>query len=217
MAKKVLKYPGKNIVINYDVGRCIHAGECVHGLRKVFNPDAKPWIGPDEAPADAIAEVIHRCPSGALTYQRHDGGKEESPPQENVATVTADGPIYVRGDLQFLSAEGEETVRLTRAALCRCGASSNKPFCDNSHIDDGFSDAGELSEGGRGPGEDDDRAGVLTIKTALNGSLIFSGPFRIVAPSGDERHLIKTSLCRCGHSANKPFCDRTHKSIGFEA
>lgn len=217
MPDKVLTYAGEDIVVQYNISRCIHAGECVHGLRKVFNPDAKPWINPDEASADAVAEVIHHCPSGALTYQRKDGGKEETPQSENVATITTNGPIYVRGDLRILSADDEEMARLTRAALCRCGASSNKPFCDNSHIEDGFTEPGELSEGGRPPGEDDDTTGVLTIKAARNGSLIFTGPFRIVSASGDERRIIKTSLCRCGHSSKKPFCDRTHKTIGFEA
>ncbi|MFZ0661573.1 MAG: CDGSH iron-sulfur domain-containing protein [Acidobacteriaceae bacterium] len=58
------------------------------------------------------------------------------------------------------------------------------------------------------------------ITVRLNGPFRVEGPFKLVDANGVEWDLGgKTciSLCRCGHSANKPFCDGTHKTIGFQA
>ncbi len=48
------------------------------------------------------------------------------------------GPLYVRGPIVLKDAAGAVVFEGTRAALCRCGASQNKPFCDNSHLQVGF-------------------------------------------------------------------------------
>ena len=44
-----------------------------------------------------------------------------------------DGPLRVRGNLEITSGTGRVVSRVVQAALCRCGASANKPFCDGSH------------------------------------------------------------------------------------
>jgi CDGSH-type Zn-finger protein len=52
-----------------------------------------------------------------------------------------------------------------------------------------------------------------------NGPLRIEGDFEILDPEGKQFGLAgrtSISLCRCGHSANKPFCDGTHKTIGFQ-
>jgi CDGSH-type Zn-finger protein len=49
-----------------------------------------------------------------------------------------DGPLMVRGNMEFISGTGRMFARLTAARLCRCGHSQNKPFCDNSHLKVGF-------------------------------------------------------------------------------
>jgi CDGSH-type Zn-finger protein len=52
-----------------------------------------------------------------------------------------------------------------------------------------------------------------------NGPLRIEGDFEILDPEGKLFGLAgrtAISLCRCGHSANKPFCDGTHKTIGFQ-
>jgi uncharacterized Fe-S cluster protein YjdI len=67
-------YTGSNITVTFDAEVCQHAGECVRGLPAVFNVSARPWIAADAAPAEAVAEVIGRCPSGALAYQLVPGG-----------------------------------------------------------------------------------------------------------------------------------------------
>ena len=147
MSDTVRLYAGKDIDISYDAGRCIHAAECVSGLPAVFDNDRRPWIQPNGASADAIAELIAKCPSGALHFTRHDGGNGEAPAEHTSITVTPGGPLYVRGLVQLQSADGTEILADTRLALCRCGQSHNKPFCDNSHLGIAFDDVGAVPDG----------------------------------------------------------------------
>ncbi|UED86282.1 (4Fe-4S)-binding protein [Streptomyces profundus] len=69
-------YQGRAITVTFEAGRCRHAAECVNGLPEVFDTSRRPWIQPDGAAADRLAEVVRRCPSGALRYQLADGGAE---------------------------------------------------------------------------------------------------------------------------------------------
>jgi CDGSH iron-sulfur domain-containing protein 3 len=60
----------------------------------------------------------------------------------------------------------------------------------------------------------------VTIKARANGPYRIDGPVRVIDAEGNEFVLPQGSwivLCRCGHSATKPFCDSTHKRIGFVA
>jgi len=213
MEEDVHSYDGRTITVSYDVKRCIHARECVRGLPEVFDPDERPWIAPDNAAAGDLAEVIVRCPTGALHFDRKDGGWEETAPTENTITIAADGPLYVRGDVEVTSED--ETVLLsdTRIAFCRCGASANKPLCDNSHLDIDFrppGTVGEVSDADVSP------EGGLSVTPTKNGPLHVEGGFEI---DGSDDGSAATSedawLCRCGASANKPLCDGTHAKIGF--
>ncbi len=216
MAPKVIRYEGEDIVINYDVARCIHAAECADGLPEVFDPDRKPWVDADGARPGRIASVIHRCPSGALTYERLDGEPGEPVPEDNVVEIDPDGPLYVTGNIEIRTPEDELVSRETRVALCRCGLSSNKPFCDNSHVDGEFTDDGVLGEGGikLTPGLSDS---VLTITLSKNGPLLLAGEVRLEASDGESRGGTRSALCRCGQSNNKPFCDGTHRAAEFES
>jgi uncharacterized Fe-S cluster protein YjdI len=128
------KYPAEGIDVYYEPRTCIHAAECVRGLPDVFVPDARPWIRPANAPAEVLARVIERCPTGALHYVRRDGGAEEAMPTTDVISLVSGGPLYVRGDITLELPDGTVVRKDTRIALCRCGHSKNKPFCDNSHI-----------------------------------------------------------------------------------
>lgn len=214
MSDTTRHYRSDSIEVTYDVKRCIHAAECVRGLPEVFDTERRPWIQPAAASADAIADVILRCPSGALHFTRMDGGAAEVPPIANQAVPTADGPLYLRGRLLVQSPDGETLLEDTRVALCRCGMSANKPFCDNAHRG-GFADPGAISG-------DDTQApaappAALTITPTANGPLKLRG--RFVLASADGQHAIQcdgATLCRCGGSANKPFCDGTHRTRGFE-
>ena len=143
-------YTSEAIDITYDARRCIHAAECVRGLPAVFDTDRRPWILPSGANAEAIAAVIERCPTGALHYTRRDGGAAESPSAQTTIAPVPGGPLYVRGLIQLRSADGRLLVEDTRVALCRCGQSQNKPFCDNSHLGSDFDDASARKDGGTG-------------------------------------------------------------------
>lgn len=142
--ERIHHYAGRDIAVSYDPRRCIHAAECLRGLPSVFASDRRPWITPDGALPNEVAAVIERCPSGALHYSRLDGGVEELPDDPTVIVPIHNGPLYVRGDVQLRAPDGSWEVRDTRLALCRCGASAHKPFCDNSHrrihFDDGSVD-----------------------------------------------------------------------------
>ena len=129
--------------------------------------------------------------------------------------VANNGPLYARGDLKISGAPEDLAGVRFRAALCRCGKSSNKPFCDNSHEEDGFRDYGAI--GATGPGIEE-RGGPLEILPAPNGPLVVTGNLTVVSASGRAAWRgTKTALCRCGASDNKPFCDGRHAEVGFES
>lgn len=127
-------YVGDQITVYYNSDRCVHVGACVRGLPEVFDTQRRPWILADAAPADRVAEVVRSCPSGALHYELADGEVERGGP--TTVTLVKNGPIAMRGELDIVTPTGAITD--TRAVLCRCGQSENKPFCDGSHRKVGF-------------------------------------------------------------------------------
>ncbi len=215
MERKNRKYEAEGIVVEFEVPRCIHAEECVHGLPEVFDAQARPWIQPEKGSPDAIAEVVHRCPTGALSYRRTDGGPEEPVPAENNVRVVPDGPLYLAGRVRLHLPDGE-LLEQTRVALCRCGDSKNKPFCDNTHLEEKFSDPGLAVEHklGAAPEEAGD---ALTVRLAANGPILIEGPMRVITADDRSGDGGKGALCRCGASNTKPYCDGAHKTSGFEA
>jgi CDGSH-type Zn-finger protein/uncharacterized Fe-S cluster protein YjdI len=217
MTDRTKNYTGPGITVRFVPRRCIHAAECVLRLPDVFDPERKPWIEPERSQADTIAGVVTHCPTGALHFERTDGGTAETPDAENRVRVTRNGPLHVRGVLELRAADGTSVTEDVRVALCRCGASRNKPFCDNSHRAIRFIDRGEVFEGGVKPGEPaEDRALRIGIDPA--------GPYRLNGPlvveSADGRVRLEggqAALCRCGGSRNKPFCDGSHRTEGVSA
>jgi uncharacterized Fe-S cluster protein YjdI/CDGSH-type Zn-finger protein len=129
-------YRGKDIEVSFDLDICIHIGECLRGERSVFKLDRRPWVLPDGGDADLIAEVVERCPSGALQYRRLDGGADETHTGTTVTPIR-DGPLFVVGEVEVRRDDGSVEL-LPRATLCRCGLSNHKPFCDNEHLRQGF-------------------------------------------------------------------------------
>jgi CDGSH-type Zn-finger protein/uncharacterized Fe-S cluster protein YjdI len=209
-------YTAENIEVQYDSQRCIHAAECVKRLRTVFDTAKRPWIQPSNAPAAEVAATIEQCPSGALHYRYTDGSAGEALPAENVVRIQAHGPNYVQGDLLLNLPDGS-TQSETRLALCRCGASKNKPFCDNSHFDIDFKAGAELAANQAKSDPTLIPSGQVVITPTPNGSVKLEGAVTITNAAGETVKTAKTWLCRCGHSANKPFCDGTHKTVNFEA
>lgn len=140
---KVRSYEAEGVVVSFDARRCIHAAKCVRGLPAVFDSQARPWIRPAAASPGAIMEVVARCPTGALQARRTDDGVQEEADAQASIRVKDDGPLYVRGRIEVVDGEGNVVATDTRMALCRCGASKNKPFCDNSHKEIGFRTRGD--------------------------------------------------------------------------
>jgi uncharacterized Fe-S cluster protein YjdI/CDGSH-type Zn-finger protein len=130
-------YRGKDVEVSFDLDICVHIGECLRGQRQVFQLDRRPWILPDSAGADEVAEVVRLCPSGALLYRRLDGAPQEDPDGATTVTPIRDGPLLVKGRIDVRRDDGT-TETLPRATLCRCGESQHKPFCDNQHLAIGF-------------------------------------------------------------------------------
>ncbi len=134
------EYSNGEIVVNWKPNKCMHAGECVRGLPQVFNREKHPWVNIRAAKSEEIMRVIDKCPTGALSYRIM---KNEVCPEEPSAKirVTKNGPLIVEGNCTLIEWTDKETAINGRFALCRCGASKNKPFCDGTHIKIGFDDS----------------------------------------------------------------------------
>jgi len=201
---------GREVTIRFEANKCVHSRNCVLGRPDVFVPNVPgEWIHPDRATPGEVAHLALTCPSGAITFARNDGGPGEKAPLVNTAHVRENGPLALHAELVVGGVAAGY-----RATLCRCGASKNKPFCDGSHNAAAFSATGE-------PATKESealavRGGALTVTPAPNGPLRVQGPLEIVTGTG--RTILRTTetyLCRCGASANKPYCDGSHKKIGF--
>lgn len=217
MTDRLHQYPGEAITVTWSKARCIHVAECLRRLGVVFDTRRAPWVLPNAASADEIADTILHCPSGALHFQRHDGGAAEVPDSANTITPRASGPLYVRGEVVMVTDGGEEIVQDTRLTLCRCGASKNKPFCDNSHVATGFQPGATLGENRLTTDAAQPPTSRLTITAQTDGPLLLRGPVEIRTKDGQTVYRgNKAKLCRCGQSGNKPFCDGTHREIGFK-
>lgn len=203
---------GKKLLLRFETKRCIHSRHCVLGAPKTFRANVKgPWIDPDATSVEGLLTVAHDCPSGAITYERLDGGEPEPAPEVNVLRIRENGPLAVNAAIDL-----EGRGKMLRATLCRCGASKNKPFCDGSHHAKPFVATGEPAT------QNSDalpvRDGALAISPLTNGPLDVKGNLEIVSGTGRTvTRVVRTRLCRCGGSANKPFCDGTHARIGFRS
>jgi len=131
-------YQNDQIAVLWEPKLCIHAGYCFRGLPEVFQPESRPWVKVDAATAEKIAEVVMTCPTGALHFERRDGGPQEPQSEETTIDARPNGPLYVRGHIRITGPGGRLIREDTRVALCRCGQSGNKPFCDGSHRRVGF-------------------------------------------------------------------------------
>jgi CDGSH-type Zn-finger protein len=89
------------------------------------------------------------CPSGRLvTVDKITGQPIESKFDQSITLIEdpqahASGPIWVKGGVPIESSDGDELEIRNRVALCRCGQSNNKPYCDGNHIRCRFNDGDE--------------------------------------------------------------------------
>ncbi len=209
------------------------------------------------------------------------GSTEQS--QKPTIECAPDGPYLVKGLENLKNSKGERIPTKSVIALCRCGGSANKPFCDGTHASIGFSGEKETD------GSDDKRdnyagkkitihdnrgicshAGLCTdglasvfrykqepwvdpegaeieaiieiVRKCPSGALSYSiedvehpdqdqepaitvskdGPYYLGSielkevPQGEGASAERYTLCRCGGSKNKPFCDGMHWHVEFK-
>jgi len=203
---------GKSATIKSNGALCFHAHRCVLTEPGAFKANVQEsWLDADAASPEALMRVALNCPSGAIRVTRHDGGANEPNPKVNTITVRENGPLAVNAEIVLKGAPIG-----TRATLCRCGQSRNKPYCDNSHLAAAFAASGEPAT--KESAALARRDGPLEFTPYPNGPLGVSGPVEIICGTGRTVNRAESvTLCRCGHSANKPYCDGTHRKIGFVA
>ena len=140
MKNLVKRYTKDETTVVWQPDLCTHSKKCFAGLPEVFNPENRPWVQLDQSNAEDIVNQVNKCPSGALSIDSASveaddvevSSKEASTVSTKV-TVTKGGPLLVKGVLAIELANGETVEKTGMTALCRCGASANKPYCDGSH------------------------------------------------------------------------------------
>ncbi|UPT68892.1 MAG: (4Fe-4S)-binding protein [Sphingobacteriales bacterium JAD_PAG50586_3] len=132
------KYSNGDVTVVWQPGLCIHSALCFHGLPGVFDPRKRPWVTLEGGKTDEIVAQVNKCPSGALTYYRNSEMTNPAVDIETIVEVSPNGPLLVYGNIKIKDAEGNETIKNKVTALCRCGQSANKPYCDGTHRKVGF-------------------------------------------------------------------------------
>ncbi len=200
----------EQVTIEFDGSRCIHSRNCVLNRPDVFVPNVVgAWIHPENASAAEVLEIAHNCPSGAIQCKTPQGEPMEKAPIVNLVHVRENGPLAFNAPLEIAGKPDG-----FRATLCRCGASKNKPYCDQSHVAAGFQATGEpQAQNSEALAQ---RDGPLKIDPTPNGPLHVSGSLEVVTGTGKTiNRVTDTWLCRCGQSQNKPYCDGSHVKAGF--
>jgi uncharacterized Fe-S cluster protein YjdI len=131
----VKRYSNEEITVIWKPEKCIHSGICINTLPKVYNPDARPWIKPENATGRELQQQIETCPSGALSYSLKKSEPDTTADQKGSTRVEVlvKGPLLVHGNIEVTLANGSRELRKRSTAFCRCGASGNKPYCDGTH------------------------------------------------------------------------------------
>ena len=137
IAERRVAYEGEKIVMKDDRMLCTHVAFCGNRITDVW----KMMGSTDDAQVRAqVMAMVQQCPSGALSYSVEPDGEDVEPDLPKQINVTQNGPLWVTGGIVIERSDGQPLEVRNRVTLCRCGASKNKPFCDGSHKDVGFSD-----------------------------------------------------------------------------
>jgi len=125
------EFSNGEITIVFQPRKCYHSERCIKGLPEVFNVENTPWIDVSGAASDKIVSQVKKCPSGALTYYLNS--EVEGDKVCATVEVLEDGPYLVKGCIKMEDLQGKVSIKKGPFALCRCGKSGNKPYCDSSH------------------------------------------------------------------------------------
>ncbi len=145
--EKVIRYTNGEITVYWRPEKCIHSANCIIGNPRVFNTQKRPWINMSDANSDEVIETVNSCPSRALLYMKNEG----KPAPDKVTEVPAlegakirilrNGPALISGNFIIRDSTNQQIeIEKEIAAICRCGASKKKPFCDGNHTHIGFKD-----------------------------------------------------------------------------
>lgn len=139
--KQAKQMTGPTLVLEDAERLCAFARFC--------DPQGQVWNLVNEPGAQAKQLVEHEaghCPAGRLVAKDRHSHKTLEPHFAASLGLVEDtarnvsGPIWVRGGVAVIGGDGHAYEVRNRQTLCRCGASSNKPFCDGTHASTGFSD-----------------------------------------------------------------------------
>lgn len=149
MSKFDKTYTNGEVTVFWKPDLCIHSTKCFHSLPEVFNPKIRPWVQLDKSSTDKIIETVKNCPSGALSFKYSSESSNEAKTMDEPTTpiqeteqkpeasvkiqVSPNGPLLVTGNVIIVNTDGTETIKEGKFALCRCGQSTRKPFCDGTH------------------------------------------------------------------------------------
>ena len=129
------KYSNGDMTVVWKPNMCIHSTICFKGLGKVFDPQKRPWIAPEGGTTQQIIDQVKKCPSGALNYYMNSEAIADKVTidAETIVEAMPNGPLLVYGNVTVKDSNGNMTKKNSVTAFCRCGGSSNKPFCDGTH------------------------------------------------------------------------------------
>jgi uncharacterized Fe-S cluster protein YjdI len=137
--EKIITYNNDDLTIVWKPGLCTHSKHCWKELPEVFKPKERPWVDMKGASSERIREQVDKCPSGALSYlKKGEQTETKNSEQASLIEVTLNGPLLVHGNITIKDSKGNHTERQKVTALCRCGHSGNKPYCDGMHSKKGF-------------------------------------------------------------------------------
>ena len=134
------EYTNGDLTVVWKPRLCIHSEICVKTLPEVYKPKEKPWIQAENASVEALKSQIDKCPSAALSYYQKNESedKPDTMHEDTKVEVMVNGPLLVHGNLEITGSDGQVETKKRTTAFCRCGASSNKPYCDGEHNKIGF-------------------------------------------------------------------------------
>ena len=145
MPVKTHKYSNGEVTVVWKPEICMHSTICFKGLHEVFDPQKRPWININGASTERIVEQVRKCPSGALSYFMNNETKNEEATtvkseEANIINIEVlqNGPLLIKTDCLVTYSDGKQEIKKGNTALCRCGGSSNKPYCDGTHKKNGF-------------------------------------------------------------------------------
>ena len=152
MSGRLQVYETSQIRVTFDPGVCAHSGVCLRSLPAVFDISRRRWIDPGRASADEVMAAVAKCPSGALqstlvtaVHPTVKAPDATTPAGESMRVEAADpgtplkitvqerAGLLIEGPYKVVDAAGNVLREGVKCALCRCGHSRSKPFCDGTH------------------------------------------------------------------------------------